>query len=320
MSESPGTKTRPRAMKYGSENAICCVRSSLIVIVERIRSAVPSSRNGIRLSEIASMNFGLTPSFAATALPISTSKPSTSPLCGFLTPNGGTSNLTPIVISPFAWILPRVVSAANFSTEASVAAGVDSPPPAAESDAPSSSPHAPSATAPATSIAPSHNRICPSALVVDDLVDELACALRLRVREELRGRPLLHDQATVDEHQPVAHLTGKAHLVRDDQHRHAVASEVAHDVQHLPDHLRVQRRGRLVEQHQLRVHRECPRDRHPLLLTPRQVRRVGVPLLGDTHAREQLVRPGARRIPRDALHLHRGQDDVVQHRHVGEQM
>ena len=62
----------------------------------------------MRLSEIASMNFGLTPSLAATALPISMSKPSTSPDCGFLTPNGGTSNFTPIVISPFAWILPRV--------------------------------------------------------------------------------------------------------------------------------------------------------------------------------------------------------------------
>ena len=74
------------------------------------------------------MNFGLTPSFAATALPISTSKPSTSPDCGFLTPNGGTSNLTPIVISPFSWILPSVVSAANFSTDA---AGVAVAPPAA---------------------------------------------------------------------------------------------------------------------------------------------------------------------------------------------
>ncbi len=137
MSESPGTSTRPRAMKYGSENSICVTRSSLMVIVERIRSAVPSSRNGIRLSEIASMNFGSTPSFAATALPISTSKPSTSPVCGFLTPNGGTSNLTPIVISPFSWILPRVVSAANFSTvAASVAAGVDSPRPRRSPPAP----------------------------------------------------------------------------------------------------------------------------------------------------------------------------------------
>jgi hypothetical protein len=72
-----------------------------MVIVERIRSAVPPLRNGIRLSEIASMNFGLTPSSAAIALPRSTSKPSTSPVCGFLKPNGGTSNFTPIVISPF---------------------------------------------------------------------------------------------------------------------------------------------------------------------------------------------------------------------------
>ena len=69
----------------------------------------------MRLSEIASMNFGLTPSFSATALPMSTSKPSMSPLCGFLKPNGGTSYLTPIAISPFFWILPIVVSAGNFS-------------------------------------------------------------------------------------------------------------------------------------------------------------------------------------------------------------
>ena len=103
-------------MKYGSEKSIWPTRSSLIVIVERIRSAVPSSRNGIRLSEIASMNFGSTPSFAATALPISMSKPSTSLVCGFWKPNGGTSNFTPIVISPFAWILPSVESAGNFSS------------------------------------------------------------------------------------------------------------------------------------------------------------------------------------------------------------
>ena len=174
IDESPGTSTRPRAMKYGSENAICPTRSSLIVMVERIRSAVPSSRNGIRLSEIASMNFGLTPSFAATALPISTSKPSTSPDCGFLTPNGGTSNLTPIVISPLAWIFPSVVSAANFSA---VAAGVDSAPPLAPEPLLGSSssattryrqyPRAERDAQPARNLHLPH----PS-LVVDDLVDE----------------------------------------------------------------------------------------------------------------------------------------------------
>ena len=52
-------------------------RSSLIVIVERTRSTVPSWMNGMRLSEIASTSFGSTPSLSATALPKSTSKPST---------------------------------------------------------------------------------------------------------------------------------------------------------------------------------------------------------------------------------------------------
>ena len=144
MSESPFTSTRPRAMKYGSENSICSTRSSLIVMVERITSAVPSWRNGIRLSEIASMNFGLTPSLSASALPRSTSKPSTSPLCGFLNPNGGTSNFTPTVSSPLAWILPSVESAGYFFTSA---AGVAAPPPAG-SPSSSSEPQPASASTP----------------------------------------------------------------------------------------------------------------------------------------------------------------------------
>ena len=116
----------------------------------------------MRLSEIASMNFGLTPSLAATALPISTSKPSTSPDCGFLTPNGGTSNFTPIVISPFSWILPRVVDASNFSAGASVAAGVDSPPLAPLLAGSSSSPQPANASAPTVSATPNQRKPCMS--------------------------------------------------------------------------------------------------------------------------------------------------------------
>ena len=39
-----------------------------------------------------------------------------------------------------------------------------------------------------------------------------------------------------------------------------------HDVEHLVDHLRVERRGRLVEQHADRVHRQRARDGDALLL------------------------------------------------------
>src|SRR4029078_12683844 len=46
------------------------------------------------------------------------------------------------------------------------------------------------------------------------------------------------------------------HLVGDDQHGHALAGEVDHGVEHFLDHFRVERRGRLVEQHHLGVHRQ----------------------------------------------------------------
>ena len=43
----------------------------------------------------------------------------------------------------------------------------------------------------------------------------------------------------------------KPDLVGDDDHRHAVAGQLAHRVEHVADELGVERRGRLVEQHQL---------------------------------------------------------------------
>src|SRR5687768_13521696 len=252
-----------------------------MVIVERITSAVPSCRNGMRLSEIASMNFGSTPSLSAIAWPRSTSKPSTLPESGLLKPKGGTSYLTPIAISPFSWMSPSGVPASNFSTSA---AGVDvaSPPPP-EPDS-SSSPQ-PARTSPSTSASTASHRVVFIALslslVVDDLVDEVACAIALGVLEERLRRALLDDVAVVDEDDAVAHLPREPHLVGHDGHRHPVAREVAHDVQHLPDHLRVQRRGRLVEEHELGLHRQRAGDRHALLLPARQVGRQRAGLRGD---------------------------------------
>ena len=101
------------------------------------------------------------------------------------------------------------------------------------------------------------------------------------------GRALLDDPALVDEDDPVADLAREAHLVGDDDHRHPVAGEVAHHVEHLADHLRVERRGRLVEEHQLRLDRERAGDRDPLLLAAGEVGRVGVGLLGDPDPLEQ---------------------------------
>src|SRR3954467_3301909 len=63
----------------------------------------------------------------------------------------------------------------------------------------------------------------------------------------------LDDDATVHEDDGVPDLAGEAHLVGHDDHRHAVVGQPAHDVEHLADELRVERAGRLVEEHQLRL-------------------------------------------------------------------
>jgi hypothetical protein len=54
--------------------------------------------------------------------------------------------------------------------------------------------------------------------------------------------------------------------MRRHDHRHAVLCQPPHGVQHLADHLRVERRGWLVEQHQLRLHGQRPGDGNALLL------------------------------------------------------
>src|SRR5919112_2055346 len=71
---------------------------------------------------------------------------------------------------------------------------------------------------------------------------------------------------------------GEAHLVGDDDHGHAVAGERGHHVEDLVDHLRVERRGGLVEEHHLGVHRQRAGDGDPLLLAAGQLGRVLVGL------------------------------------------
>ena len=96
--------------------------------------------------------------------------------------------------------------------------------------------------------------------------------------------------------------------------------ELLHHVQHLADELRVERRGRLVEQHQLRLHRQRARDRDALLLAAGELRRVGVELVGQADAVEQLARALARLLARDPLHADRRAGDVLQRGHVREQV
>src|SRR6266404_6863396 len=106
-----------------------------------------------------------------------------------------------------------------------------------------------------------------------DLADEDARALVGRVLEDRGGRPLLHDGARVHEHHPVGGVAGKAHLVADHDHGHAAFAQGAHDLEHRAYQLRIERAGRLVEQHHPGLQRDGARDGHPLLLAARELAR-----------------------------------------------
>ena len=90
--------------------------------------------------------------------------------------------------------------------------------------------------------------------------------LFLRAIEDLSRRAHLNQGALVKERHAVRDLAGEAHLVGDAEHGHARGCQLTHGVQHLLDHLRIERRGRFIEQHDLRLHGERAGDGHPLLL------------------------------------------------------
>jgi hypothetical protein len=84
-------------------------------------------------------------------------------------------------------------------------------------------------------------------------------------RHPLR-RPFVDDPPVVHHHDAIGGRLGEGHLVRNHDHRHAVLSQLAHDLDDLAHHLGVQRARWLVEQHQRGPHRQCSGDRDPLLL------------------------------------------------------
>ena len=132
--------------------------------------------------------------------------------------------------------------------------------------------------------------------------------------EDLLGRAGLDDAAGVEEAHRFGDLAGEAHLVGGDHHRHAARPKVANDVEDLADELGVERRGDLVEQHHVGVHRQRPGDGDALLLATGQLIGIGVRLGAETQTIEQLCRllggGGGRCDPQ----LARRQRDVVDHR------
>src|SRR5690242_16724274 len=219
------------------------------------------------------------------------SKPEYCPVVASLKPSPGWSSLTPMTTRP-RWVIawngdePSTVTpeaALCVGPELS-APGLPSLPQAVRARAPTSSPAARwRSFMMGISFGERSMR--------EDLAEEVLGAIAARCGEELVRRRVLDDLAAVHEDHAVRRAAGEAHLVGHHEHRHALAREGGHDVEHLLDHLGVERRGRLVEQHHLRFHGQGPGDRRPLLLAAGELGRVLVALVGDPDPLQQLHRP-----------------------------
>ena len=93
-----------------------------------------------------------------------------------------------------------------------------------------------------------------------------------------------------------------------------------HHVEHLADHLGVERRGRLVEQHHDRIHRQRARDRHALLLAAGELAGELVLVRRQADAVEHLQAALDRLVLAAAEHLDLRQRQVVGDRQVREQL
>ncbi|MCY1551859.1 hypothetical protein D9M68_882190 [compost metagenome] len=108
--------------------------------------------------------------------------------------------------------------------------------------------------------------------------------------------------------------------MRHAEHGHALIGQADHHVQHLFDHLGVERRGGLVEQHDLGREAQRARDRHALLLTARELQRVLVGVFGDAHALQLHHGLFDRHVARQLGHPGGREDQVFQHGEVREQV
>src|SRR5439155_11780600 len=141
--------------------------------------------------------------------------------------------------------------------------------------------------------------------------EELARPRLARRRENLFGSALLENAAGVEEADLVGDLARETHLVRRDDHRHAAFGELAHEVEDVGDELRVECARDLVEEHELRLHRERAGNRDALLLPAAPPSGKLLRLLVETDPAQQGVSPGFRVVTRKAVRLTRWEHDAL---------
>jgi hypothetical protein len=96
--------------------------------------------------------------------------------------------------------------------------------------------------------------------------------------------------------------------------------QVLHDGQYVADQFRIERAGRLVEEHELRFHGQRPGNGDPLLLSAGHLSGVGGFLVRQAHLGQQPARSLNRGLFRCLHDPHRTFDEVFEHVHVRKQI
>src|SRR6218665_3452043 len=261
-------------------------RAGMSVMPDRMMSTRPVASELIIWSKLVSSHLIVLPRRAASASPRSMSKPTSLPLAGSLYWRGGWFDTTaarigaPLARIPCAW-----------------AAGAARPS--------------------ATARRPMPVSVLRAMCVLQSVRqrkgvkgkgsaahggNEFARARVPGLQQDLAGGAGLDDPALVHEYDAAGHVACKAQFVGHDHH------------------FGIERRGRLVEQHQLRTHRQRARNGHALLLSARQLDRERIALVRQADTRQQRLRLGNDLVACAALHPQRAFGHVLQRRHMREQV
>lgn len=138
--------------------------------------------------------------------------------------------------------------------------------------------------------------------------------------EHIVRRIVLQDVSAVHKDDAGAYLAHKSHFVRYDDDGHAAGCQLLDDIQYFADHFGVERRGGLVKKHDLRVERERADDGDALLLAAAKILRIFLCFFDQMDALKQLHGPLFGRFFVDLLDLYQGGRNVIEDRHVGEQI
>ncbi len=120
-----------------------------------------------------------------------------------------------------------------------------------------------------------------------ELVNKASSTLAARVLKNLLRRALFVDNSLVKVENAVRDGASQAHLVRNDEHRHALLRELFNDGQNLAHHRGVKCACGLVEQDHLGFHGKRAHDGHALLLPTRELVGHTVFLVGEAHRTQQ---------------------------------